>query len=144
MGEHLGSYDAVFALNVVEHIQDDSLALKNIKKLLKPSGKCVILVPAYQTLYNRFDKELEHYRRYTKSTLKEKMREHYKIIHSQYFNAAGIAGWVSLVRLLRKKTIPSGQMKLYNKLVPFKIGDKVLLNQIGLSVIVIGEKNDAG
>jgi 2-polyprenyl-3-methyl-5-hydroxy-6-metoxy-1,4-benzoquinol methylase len=66
-GDKLGTYDAVFALNVVEHIKDDKLAIENMIKLLKPGGKVVILVPAYQWLYNGFDVALEHYKRYTKS-----------------------------------------------------------------------------
>ena len=34
----LGTYDLVYALNVVEHIENDILALANMKKLLKPGG----------------------------------------------------------------------------------------------------------
>jgi 2-polyprenyl-3-methyl-5-hydroxy-6-metoxy-1,4-benzoquinol methylase len=49
----LGTFDTIFALNVVEHIKDHDLALKNCRLLLKPGGKMVVLVPAYQTLYNR-------------------------------------------------------------------------------------------
>ena len=45
------------------------------------------------------------------------------------------------MNLLKKETIPSGQMKLYNSLVPiFRLVDKVLVRQIGLSVVVVGEK----
>ncbi len=63
------SFDTIFALNVVEHIFDDQQAIKNCYKLLKKGGQLIILVPAYQSLYNRFDTELEHYRRYNKTTL---------------------------------------------------------------------------
>lgn len=137
-----GNFDAVFALNVVEHINDDSLALSNCYKLLRPGGRVVILVPAYQALYNSFDKALEHYRRYTKSTLSSVITgSDFRIIHRQYFNAAGIAGWFVSGYLQKNDTIPGGQMKLYNKLVPvFKLVDKCLFNQFGLSVIVVGEK----
>ena len=62
---HLGSFDTVFALNVIEHIENDGLAIANCKKLLTQNGNLIILVPAYQWLYNNFDKELYHYRRYT-------------------------------------------------------------------------------
>lgn len=138
----LGSFDTVFALNVVEHIEDDTLAIKNCKSLLKPNGKLIILVPAYQALYNKFDEELFHFRRYNMSSLKKLFNNNlFKIIHSQYFNFAGIAGWYVSGKLQKNNTIPSGQMKLYNKLVPlFKLADKFILNKIGLSVIVVGEK----
>ncbi|MDZ4822859.1 MAG: class I SAM-dependent methyltransferase [Flavobacteriales bacterium] len=137
----LNSFDSVFAINVVEHIQDDSLAILNAYKLLKTRGKLIILVPAYQTLYNGFDKELEHYRRYTQKTLRKKLEQHFEVIHSKYFNAAGIAGWFVSGSLLKKKTIPEGQLSFYNKLVPtFKVVDKVLFNRIGLSVVQVGMK----
>lgn len=137
----LNTYDTVFSLNVVEHIEDDKLALENAQKLLKKGGKLVILVPAYQWLYNDFDRTLEHYRRYTTSRLEKVFPSNMSIIHKQYFNAVGMAGWFFTGSILRKKSIPGGQMSLYNTLVPiFKIIDKVILNSFGLSAIVVGQK----
>jgi len=139
---HLERYDSVFALNVVEHIQNDSLAIENCNKLLKQGGKLVILVPAYAGLYNRFDKELEHFRRYTSKRLNALLKEaRFAVIHSQYFNFMGIPGWYISGKLQRNKTIPKGQMSLYNKLVPlFKLVDRCLFNSVGLSVISVGVK----
>jgi SAM-dependent methyltransferase len=138
----LGTFDGAFALNVVEHIQDDTQAIANAKKFLKKGGRLVILVPAYQSLYNNFDKALEHYRRYTKSSLEPIFKKNnLQVVHSQYFNLAAIAGWWVTGNLLKKEVIPGGQMKLYNMLVPiFKIMDKVVLNKVGISVIVEGIK----
>lgn len=139
---YLGTFDSVFALNVVEHIEDDKLALENCYKLLKPGGHVVILVPAYQSLYNRFDKELEHFRRYTKKTLKAVISSaRFDIITKRYFNFMGIFGWWVSGKLQKNKTIPKGQMNLYNKLVPiFKLIDTCTLRRMGLSVIVVGKK----
>ena len=138
----LGSFDGVFALNVVEHIEDDFLAIANAKKLLRKGGRLVILVPAYQALFNEFDRSLEHYRRYTEGSLKKIFeKNNFQIVHNQYFNFAAIAGWWFSGKLLKKKTIPVGQMRIYNMLVPiFKITDKIILNKIGISVIVEGIK----
>jgi hypothetical protein len=64
-----------------------------------------------------------------------------EVVHHQYFNFIGIFGWWFSGNILRKKTIPDGQMKLYNTLVPiFKIVDKVMFNKMGLSVISVGMK----
>jgi len=138
----LGTFDTVFAMNVVEHIYDDNLAIENCHKLLKPGGHCIILVPAYQRLYNKFDHELEHYRRYSEKSLNKLFHNNqFKIIHNQYFNFAGIAGWFVSGKLQGNKSIPKGQMSFYNKLVPlFKLADKVLFNKVGLSVITVGRK----
>jgi len=134
-------FDSIFSLNVVEHIEDDKLAMKNCKKLLKQNGTIITLVPAWNALYNEFDKALEHYRRYNRKTLKKLVGAEYKIIHTQYFNLIGILGWILSGSILKKKTIPKGQMGLYNKLVPvFKIIDKIIFNKLGLSVICVAEK----
>ena len=140
--KYFNTFDSVYALNIVEHVKDDNQAIANIKKLLKPEGKMVILVPAYQKLYNGFDKELEHYRRYTMKTMDQLMiNNQLKVIHHQYFNFIGIFGWWFSGNVLKKKTIPEGQMKLYNSLVPiFKLIDKVIAKSMGLSVISIGKK----
>lgn len=137
----LNSFDTVFALNVVEHIQDHELAISNATKLLISGGSMVILVPAYQWLYNGFDKELEHFRRYTRKRLKALMSPHVNIVHTQYFNGAGIPGWFITGSILRRKLIPEGQMKVFNTLVPvFRLLDRLVNNTIGLSVIAAGTK----
>ena len=139
---HIGQFDTVFALNVVEHIYDDVLALKNCHKLLKNRGQLIVLVPSYQKLYNGFDKELGHYRRYTKSSLTRVfLQNNFEIKHKQHFNFMGIFGWYFTGSILKKETIPGGQMKLYNIFVPlFKIIDKIIFNKAGLSTIVVGKK----
>ena len=136
------TFDTVFALNVIEHIEDDFLALRNCSFLLKDGGTLLILVPAYQSLYCSFDLELGHYRRYTRKSLRKVFEENYfHIKHSSYFNIMGILGWVLSGKILKKKTIPEGQMGIYNKLVPvFKIVDKIFLKAFGLSVILVGSK----
>jgi len=138
----IGTFDSIYAMNIVEHVKDDQLAIANCKKLLKPNGNLIILVPAYQKLYNVFDKELEHYRRYNQKSLDKLFTiNDLKIIHRQYFNFIGMFGWWFSGSVLKKKTIPGGQMKLYNALVGiFKIIDKVILNKMGLSVITVGKK----
>jgi SAM-dependent methyltransferase len=139
---HFGKFDTVFALNVVEHISDDAKALNNCYKLLAEGGQVVILVPSFQKLYNRLDRELGHYRRYTKSTLSRVFSStDFQVVHKQYFNFAGIFGWYISGAILKKKIIPGNQMKLYNFLLPvLKIMDKAVFNQAGLSTIMVGRK----
>jgi len=140
--KYFGSFDSVFALNVVEHIFDDQLAVINCYKLLRPGGHLVILVPAYQWLFNNFDVQLEHYRRYTRKRLESLfLKGNFSIYRSQYFNAAGITGWYVSGKLQHHRIIPAGQIRLYNRLVGiFKLFDKMIFNSFGLSVITVGRK----
>lgn len=138
----LGKFDTVFALNVVEHVKDDVVALRNIQKLSSKDGTVVILVPAYQSLYNEFDKQLYHFRRYTKNTLRNIIPLNTTIIKEKYFNFMGILGWFIVGGILKKEIIPKGDMKIYDFFVPFfKIVDKLLFNRIGLSCIIIFKNN---
>lgn len=138
----IGTFDTVFALNVIEHIEDDKQAIANCKKLLKKGGSLIILVPAYQFLFNNFDKELEHFRRYTRKKIETVIAENnLEIVNSFYFNFIGIIGWYVSGSILKKKTIPENQMGLFNLLVPvFRWADKIILNKIGLSVICVSKK----
>ncbi len=56
--------DGVTALNVLEHIDDDLTALKEIYRILKPGGIAHLEVPAGPSLYDMYDEVLMHFRRY--------------------------------------------------------------------------------
>jgi 2-polyprenyl-3-methyl-5-hydroxy-6-metoxy-1,4-benzoquinol methylase len=138
------SFDTVFALNVIEHIADDKTAISNMLNLLKPGGHLVILVPAFQFLFNNFDSELMHYRRYNKKSLSSLLANTGKADLKQcfYFNTLGIAGWFVAGSILKKKIIPSQNMKLFNKLVPLaKLMDIPTRSFAGLSVVAFAEKH---
>lgn len=110
---------------------------------MKPGGNLIILVPAFQLLFNQFDVALEHQRRYTRKSLKKVMDiPGFSIIYTQYFNVIGILGWFVSGKLMGKNAIPGGQMKLYNQLVPvWKVVDWFLNPLLGLSVICVAKKN---
>lgn len=69
------SVDVLVMLNVLEHIEDDLSALKKAFRLIKPGGSLVIEVPAGPNLYDEYDSELHHFRRYSASQLKRKLHE---------------------------------------------------------------------
>lgn len=58
------SMDAVVALNVLEHIEDDGRAVAEMARLLKPGGIVVIELPAGRHLFDFYDQAWMHHRRY--------------------------------------------------------------------------------
>ena len=64
------SYSLIYALNVLEHIEDDAETVGRLSGLLAPGGRLLIYVPASQVLYSAFDRVVGHYRRYTRSSLR--------------------------------------------------------------------------
>tara|TARA_B110000444_G_C18822544_1_gene588521 strand:+ start:1075 stop:1959 length:885 start_codon:yes stop_codon:yes gene_type:complete len=76
------SIDVIIMLNVLEHIEDDKLAIKKAFNMLKPNGIFIIEVPASPYLYDSYDKELMHFRRYSTSELKTKVKNSGFIINN--------------------------------------------------------------
>lgn len=140
--ELIERFDTVIALNVIEHITDDLLAIQNAKALLRKNGKLVILVPAGQWLYNSIDHELGHIKRYSKSALNELMESAGLVVADcRYFNAAAILGWWVSGSILREKSISSFKLNIYNRMIPlFKIMDWFVSPFTGISVISVGLK----
>jgi hypothetical protein len=67
------NYAAIYTSNVLEHIENDSAALKELFDSLIPGGIIGIYVPAHPILYSKMDKDIGHVRRYTRSELKDKV-----------------------------------------------------------------------
>ena len=59
-----GAFHALTALDVVEHLDDDHAAAREIARVLKPGGVAVITVPAFAFLWSEHDVALHHRRRY--------------------------------------------------------------------------------
>jgi SAM-dependent methyltransferase len=66
-------YDAIGAFDVLEHIEQDMLALEKISQSLKPGGSLVITVPQHKWLWSAIDDYACHARRYTKSEIHNKV-----------------------------------------------------------------------
>jgi len=77
--EHLkfrtSTIDAAFALDILEHVKDDRKALREIHRILKPGGKVLFTVPAYQWLFSEHDEVCHHQRRYTLGEMAHKVGE---------------------------------------------------------------------
>jgi len=138
---HLRDYrlDTAFALNVVEHIEDDIGALRSIATMLEPGGRAVILVPAFQALYGSLDRDLGHFRRYTRRSLARVMQAAgFRMERTFYFNAVGCLGWWWNGRVRRIDRIPVGQLRSFDSLVPLLRVEDAIPLPAGQSVIGIG------
>ena len=67
------TFDAVTALDVIEHNEDDMAILTDSYRILKPGGHMIITVPAFMWLWTHNDDLNAHVRRYTAGELKEKL-----------------------------------------------------------------------
>ena len=69
------SLDYIYTLNVLEHIDDDGAALRAIASRLRPGGRLLAYVPAFQVLYSSMDRKVGHVRRYRREGLARVVRD---------------------------------------------------------------------
>jgi SAM-dependent methyltransferase len=69
------SFDLVTALDVVEHLDDDTAGLREMRRVLRPGGRAMLFVPAFMFLWGVQDDVSHHRRRYTLPELLKVVRE---------------------------------------------------------------------
>jgi len=67
--ESKGKYERIYTLDVLEHIEDDIQAMKDLFRKLENNGVLLVYCPAFPVLYSAMDKKIGHYRRYNKKEL---------------------------------------------------------------------------
>ena len=68
-----GGFDLIMAFEVLEHIDEDLIALQRIESALEPGGYLLASVPAYMRKWQKVDEWAGHVRRYEKHELQDKL-----------------------------------------------------------------------
>ena len=111
--------DTAVCLNVLEHVEDDVHAMRNLRDTLAPGARLCVLVPVNKWLYGPMDAIDHHYRRYTKAEMNAKITDAGLILeHQNYFNMLGIAAWFFTNRVMRRSMAAPAQYSIYDRLVP--------------------------
>lgn len=63
--------DALVSMDVIEHLDDDVVALREYRRVLKPGGTLLVTVPSYQWLWAEYDERAAHRCRYNATMLRE-------------------------------------------------------------------------
>lgn len=97
-------FDSISMIDVLEHIEDDRAALREIKNHLSNTGRIIILVPAYQYLYSERDASIGHFRRYSGDHLRSVLEEcGYEVEKLRYWNMLGYFTYVFFEKILKKR-----------------------------------------
>lgn len=69
------SFDAVIALDVIEHVEGDVECLREFNRILTGKGIVILSVPAFMMLWGTHDDVNDHKRRYSKKELISKLKK---------------------------------------------------------------------
>ena len=139
-----GSYDTVVLLNVLEHIPDDHQALGDIYEALAPGGKMVLWVPAFESLYGKFDQEIGHYRRYRHNQLLALVHKvGFQKVSAKYTNMPGFFAWWLVVRVLGRAPTSGRLAVTYDRyLIPvISRVERFVRPPIGQSLLVVAQRS---
>ena len=85
------SLDLVVAFDVLEHIEDDAIAVGEICRTLRRGGIALVAVPADPRLWSAHDDAVGHVRRYTRETLRT-------LVESSELHIESLDSWNVLLR----------------------------------------------
>ncbi len=114
-----GGFDSVVCLNVIEHVDDDVGALRNVRASLAPGGRAVVHVPYGPWNSGTLDEGLGHRRRYTETSLREAAaRAGLSTARVIRFNRISSIPWWVNGRLLRRRSAGRFQIGAVDWLTP--------------------------
>ena len=135
-------FDTILYMDVLEHILNDTSEITKASKHLVLGGRIVVLAPAWPFLFSPFDREVGHFRRYTRSSLRQCGEASLKVCKADYLDSVGFFASAMNRYILGASKPTVDQIKLWDRtMVPLsRILDPILARNFGKSVLVVWEK----
>ena len=143
-GEQAGQdYDSVVYINVLEHVEHEREELLAAYHALRPGGHLLVFVPALSWLYSNFDREVGHFRRYSRDSLQRVVTHAgFDLVKSRYFDIAGVLPWYVHFTLLGRG-MGKGSVSLYDRWVvpPMRVVESWVAPPLGKNVLLVARRN---
>jgi SAM-dependent methyltransferase len=136
-------FDSCVCLNVLEHIEDDEAAIWAMASALERGGVIVLIVPAFAALYGPIDRNLGHYRRYSRASLRRVAeRAGLRVRKLHYLNCIGFFGWWVNARIFKREAQSTGQIEIFDRwIVPgLSLAESWVPMPFGQSLFAVLEK----
>jgi 2-polyprenyl-3-methyl-5-hydroxy-6-metoxy-1,4-benzoquinol methylase len=130
-------FETIIYIDVIEHIENDEEELKKAANFLKPNGHIIILVPAHNYLFSKFDKSIGHYRRYNKEMLAKAIPKGFQKVDLRYLDSIGLFASLANKWFLKQDYPTLEQIKFWdNYIIPVsKIIDAISFYSLGKTVV---------
>jgi SAM-dependent methyltransferase len=139
------SRDSVVLINVLEHIEDDREAMRDLARIVRPGGHALIYVPALPVLYSALDSQLGHFRRYTRTALASAVEATpWQIVEMSYFDLLGVVPWWIINTVGGKCDFNPRMAKIYDRVcVPVtRTLETVVAPPFGKNLLLVAVRGD--
>ena len=131
------SFDLAVSLDVIEHLEDDLAALRELRRTVAPGGALLVTVPAYQWLWSGHDVINHHHRRYTRASLQRVAEQAgWQQARTTYFNSLLLPLAIAL-RVLDRFNTKTTESSL-DLWVPPELFNRLLEQPLVLEAAAIG------
>jgi len=137
-------FDTIMYLNVLEHIKEDKEELINAFEKLNNNGHLIVLVPAHNKLYSKFDKAVGHFRRYETNFFKQLNIKNSKLIKLIYLDSIGFFLYYLNKVFFKEEVYPTKfKIFLWDKFfTPISYFlDKILMYKFGKNILYVIKKS---
>lgn len=138
------SLDYAYSLNVLEHIKDDDKTVVDLYRCLRPGGRLLLYVPAFDVLYSQMDRHVGHFRRYRRKPLRRLLQTAgFDIEAAFYVDSLGFLATL-LYKLLgsRSGSVSPSSVSIYDSLIfPLsRVIDVLAAGSFGKNLAVVARK----
>jgi protein-L-isoaspartate O-methyltransferase len=136
------TFDTILYVDVLEHIENDATELRAASARLRPGGRVVVLSPAHQWLFTKFDSAIGHFRRYSRSSLRKVSPPNLKLETIFYLDACGIIASATNRLFLRQSMPTPAQIGIWDKWIvsASRVVDPILMYSLGKSIVGVWRK----
>jgi SAM-dependent methyltransferase len=138
------AFASIYSINVLEHLEDDVAALRELFEATAPGGRMILYVPAFQLLFSAMDRTVGHLRRYRDRELAALVRgAGFRITRCAYVDSLGFLATLGYRLLPETGTLNRRKVAFYDRFVfpPSKALDRVTTRWFGKNLLVVAHRD---
>lgn len=139
LASHKREFDSIIYIDVLEHVEDDRSELKRAAQLLRERGELIILSPAHDFLFSRFDQQIGHYRRYNRKKIRRICPGGLSLVHLEYLDCVGMLASLANRWLLGQSIPTLRQIAFWDKVMvrASALCDPLFGYRLGKSILAV-------
>jgi SAM-dependent methyltransferase len=138
------AFASIYSLNVLEHIEDDDSALRDLFTVLHPGGRLVLYVPAFSLLFSEMDRRVGHFRRYRARMLRGQVEAAgFRVVECRYVDSLGFVAAFVYRMLERDGNLSERSISLYDRWVfpASRILDRAVSKWWGKNLLLVATRD---